>query len=465
MSNNSSNSSNELNPEELQAQEENINPDENEIFNPNQSEKSEELESSKVKEQEQEDKKRRLMARKKRKLATNVAKLPDLTPSHQCYLKKLKLERVHDFLQIEHKFVEDAISTGKANIDKTFETLNEIRGTPMEIGELDELISDDHAIVSMNSGMTQMYVNILSFVDRDLLVPGTRVLLHHRTNSVIGVLEDETDPMVSVMKVDEAPTESYADIGGLEEQIMEIRETIELPLTRPDLYESIGINPPKGVILYGPPGTGKTLLARAVARETSATFLRVVGSELIQKYLGEGPKLVRELFAAAKEMAPAIVFIDEIDAVGTKRFDARSSGEKEIQRTMLELLNQLDGFDNRGDVKVIVATNRIDSLDPALIRPGRIDRKIEFPLPSIDTKRQIFQIHTKRMTLSEDVDLDGLISAKDEISGADIKAICSEAGLLALRQRRMKVTMEDFEKARDKVLTKKDDDVPDSLYM
>merc|ERR1712057_65414 len=260
-------------------------------------------------------------------------------------------------------------------------------------------------------------------------------------------------------------TETYADIGGLEDQIQEIKEAVELPLTHPEMYEDIGIKPPKGVILYGVPGTGKTLLAKAVAHQTSATFLRIVGSELIQKYLGEGPKLVREVFRVAEDHAPSIVFIDEIDAIGTKRYDSTSGGEREIQRTMLELLNQLDGFDERGDVKVIMATNRIDSLDPALLRPGRLDRKIEFPLPDAKTKRRIFQIHTGKMTLAEDVNLEEFVMAKDELSGADIKAICTEAGLLALRERRMKVTHQDFKSAFDKVLYKKREGVPEGLYM
>merc|ERR1712134_106156 len=278
-------------------------------------------------------------------------------------------------------------------------------------------------------------------------------------------MNDDTDPLVSVMKVDKAPLESYADVGGLEKQIMEIKEAVELPLTHPELYEDIGIKPPKGVIFYGPPGTGKTLLAKAVANETSATFLRVVGSELIQKYLGDGPKLVRELFRVAGENSPSIIFMDEIDAVGTKRYDSNSGGEREIQRTMLELLNQLDGFDSRGDVKVIMATNRIDSLDPALIRPGRIDRKIEFPLPDVKTKRRIFSIHTNRMTLSDDVSLEEYINSKEELSGADIKAICTEAGLLALRERRMKVTNDDFKKAKENVLYRKKEGTPEGLYL
>ncbi|GLJ43285.1 hypothetical protein SUGI_0898830 [Cryptomeria japonica] len=342
--------------------------------------------------------------------------------------------------------------------------VDDLRGSPMSVGNLEELIDENHAIVSSSVG-PEYYVGILSFVDKDQLEPGCAILMHNKVLSVVGLLQDEVDPMVSVMKVEKAPLESYADIGGLDAQIQEIKEAVELPLTHPELYEDIGIKPPKGVILYGEPGTGKTLLAKAVANSTSATFLRVVGSELIQKYLGDGPKLVRELFRVADDLSPSIVFIDEIDAVGTKRYDAHSGGEREIQRTMLELLNQLDGFDSRGDVKVILATNRIDSLDPALLRPGRIDRKIEFPLPDIKTRRRIFQIHTSRMTLADDVNLEEFVMTKDEFSGADIKAICTEAGLLALRERRMKVTQVDFKKAKEKVMFKKKEGVPEGLYM
>merc|ERR1712087_942857 len=331
------------------------------------------------------------------------------------------------------------------------EKLEELRGSPLGVGNLEEFIDDNHAIVSSSVG-PEYYVNILSSVNQDLLDPGSSVLLHNKVLSVVGILQDDTDPMVSVMKVEKAPLESYADIGGLEDQIQEIKEAVELPLAHPELYEDIGIKPPKGVILYGEPGTGKTLLAKAVANHTSATFLRVVGSELIQKYLADG-------------LSPTIVFIDEIDAVGSKRYDSTSGGTREIQRTMLELLNQLDGFDERGDVKVIMATNQIESLDPALIRPGRIDRKIEFPLPDTKTKRHIFNIHTGKMTLAEDVDLEKFVMSKDELSGADIKAVCTEAGMLALRERRMKVCQEDFVKAKEKALYRKKGNVPEGLYL
>ncbi|KAL9275752.1 26S proteasome regulatory subunit 4 homolog A-like protein [Drosera capensis] len=424
----------------------------------------------------------------------SAARIPTVTPITKCKLRLLKLDRVKDYLLMEEEFVgnqERGKEKGKAGDQERVageeerSKVEEMRGSPMSVGTLEELIDESHGIVSSSVG-PEYYVGIMSFVDKDQLEPGCSILMHNKAGeglltteltvldrmagrvdlgyvelvisvvlSVVGILQDEVDPMVSVMKVEKAPLESYADIGGLDSQIQEIKEAVELPLTHPELYEDIGIKPPKGVILYGEPGTGKTLLAKAVANSTSATFLRVVGSELIQKYLGDGPKLVRELFRVADELSPSIVFIDEIDAVGTKRYDAHSGGEREIQRTMLELLNQLDGFDSRGDVKVILATNKIESLDPALLRPGRIDRKIEFPLPDIKTRRRIFTIHTSRMSLADDVNLEEFVMTKDEFSGADIKAICTEAGLLALRERRMKVTHSDFKKAKEKVMFKK----------
>ena len=389
---------------------------------------------------------------------------------------------MHDHLLLEEEFVEnqEAIRKAKAantaapataadadaldrNADERSK-IDDMRGSPMGVGNLEELIDDDHAIVSSATG-PEYYVSIMSFVDKDLLEPGASILLHHKSVSVVGVLTDDADPLVTVMKLDKAPTESYADIGGLEAQIQEVREAVELPLLHPELYEEMGIKPPKGVILYGAPGTGKTLLAKAVANQTSATFLRIVGSELIQKYLGDGPRLVRQLFQVAAEHAPSIVFIDEIDAIGTKRYESTSGGEREIQRTMLELLNQLDGFDDRGDVKVVMATNKIETLDPALIRPGRIDRKILFETPDTNTKRKIFTLHTSKMSLAPDVDLEEFIGQKDDLSGADIRAICSEAGLMALRERRMRVNMTDFRGARENVMKTKTEGEPEGLYL
>lgn len=425
------------------------------------------------------------IGRKKKKQAgpNAAAKLPPVYPTARCKLRYLRMQRVHDHLLLEEEFVENQERIRKAKalntaapsgaggdsdaLDRNADErsrVDDMRGSPMGVGNLEELIDDDHAIVSSATG-PEYYVSIMSFVDKDLLEPGASILLHHKSVSVVGVLTDDADPSVSVMKLDKAPTESYADIGGLETQIQEVREAVELPLLHPELYEEMGIKPPKGVILYGAPGTGKTLLAKAVANQTSATFLRIVGSELIQKYLGDGPRLVRQLFQTAAENAPAIVFIDEIDAIGTKRYESQSGGEREIQRTMLELLNQLDGFDDRGDVKVVMATNKIETLDPALIRPGRIDRKILFENPDQITKRKIFTLHTGKMSLAEDVDLEEFIGQKDDLSGADIRAICSEAGLMALRERRMRVNMADFRAARDNVLKTKSEGEPEGLYL
>ena len=408
----------------------------------------------------------RRIGKHKRKKNEGKSKIPTVTPTTKCKLRQLRLERIKDYMLLEEEFLKNQEQL-KPQLQKKEEEraqVDELRGSPMFVADLEEIVDENHAIIT-STGLSEHYVGIMSFVDKDQLQAGNSVLLHNKVLAIVGMLQDDVDPLVSVMKVDKAPLETYADIGGLDQQIQEIKESVELPLTHPELYEEVGVKPPKGVILYGCPGTGKTLLAKAVANSTAATFLRVVGSELIQKYSGEGPKLVRELFRVANENSPSIVFIDEIDAVGTKRYSSHSGGEKEIQRTMLELLNQLDGFDAKTDVKVILATNRIETLDPALIRPGRIDRKIEFPVPDAKTKRRIFQIHTGRMSLSDDVELEEFIMAKDELSGADIKAICSEAGLLALRERRMKVTMSDFRKAKEKALYRKKGNTPDGLYI
>ncbi|KAG8342246.1 putative ATPase family protein [Trypanosoma vivax] len=414
------------------------------------------------------------IGKKKRRHGPDAAtKLPKIYPTKVCLLRQLRLERCKDYLLLEDELLktigaqweaqenleEGAMSHYEAELSK----VEVLRGMPLEVGTLEEVIDDTHAIVSTSG--SEYYVTMLSFVDKEKLELGCSVLLHDRFHSIVGVLESNTDPLVSVMKVDKAPKETYADIGGLEEQIQEIKEALEYPMTHPEIYEEIGVKPPKGVILYGVPGTGKTLLAKAVANQTSATFLRVVGSELIQKYSGDGPKLVRELFRVAEENRPSIVFIDEIDAIGTKRYDTDSSGAREVQRTMLELLTQLDGFDSCSDVKVIMATNRIETLDPALIRPGRIDRKVEFPFPDEKTKMMIFEIHTSRMSLADDVDFSEFIHAKDEMSGADIKAICTEAGLLALRDRRMKVCQADFVKGKENVQYRKDKSSFSKFYL
>ena len=271
------------------------------------------------------------------------------------------------------------------------------------------------------------------------------------------ILPSRVDPLVSLMRVEKVPDSTYDSVGGLDEQIKEIREVIELPIKHPEVFEALGISQPKGVIMYGPPGTGKTLLARAVAHHTDCTFIRVSGNELVQKYIGEGARLVRELFVMARQHAPSIIFMDEIDSIGGNRIDDDTRGDSEVQRTMLELLNQLDGFEQSQSIKIIVATNRIDILDDALLRPGRIDRKIEFPNPNERARFDILKIHSRKMNLVRGIDLFKIATLMNGASGAECKACCSEAGMFALRERRMHVTQEDFEMAVAKVM-KKDDD-------
>ena len=438
----------------------------NNIQRPNQGKKDNADKDDKNKIKKPEPVRVQLGKKRKKKKGVDVAsKLPTITPNTKCLLRMRKFERVKDYLLMEKEYIQNKKVNIKEdeNAEEEKNLIETLRGNPVHIGTLEEIINEEKAIVSLQG--EDFYVNILSIVDKEQLELGCNVLLKDHVHHIVGILADEADPLLNVMKVDKAPTETYGDVGGLDNQIREIKEAVELPLTHPELYEEIGIKPPKGVILYGEPGTGKTLLAKAVANETSATFFRVVGSEFVQKYSGEGPKLVRELFRLANEHAPSIVFIDEIDAIGHKRIETSSSGHREVQRTMLELLNQLDGFDTNNEVKVILATNKIESLDPALIRPGRIDRKIHFPFPDSVTKRRIFQIHTSKMNMDDDVNLEEFIMAKDELSGADIKAIATEAGLLALRDRRKTVNQQDFRTAKEKVLYKKKGLITESLYI
>jgi 26S proteasome regulatory subunit T6 len=288
------------------------------------------------------------------------------------------------------------------------------------------------------------------------LKPNTRVALRNDSYTLHKILPTKVDPLVSLMKVEAVPDSTYDMIGGLDKQVMEIKEVIELPIKHPELFESLGVAQPKGVLLYGPPGTGKTLLARAVAHHTDCTFIRVSGAELVQKYIGEGSRMVRELFVMAREASPSIIFMDEIDSIGQSRGGGSGGGggDSEVQRTMLELLNQLDGFEPAQNIKVIMATNRIDILDPALLRPGRIDRKIEFPNPNVENRVSIIKIHSRKMNLLRNIDLQVIAEKMMNASGAECKAVCTEAGMFALREKRVHVTQEDFEMAVSKVMKK-----------
>jgi|Transcript_75391 26S proteasome regulatory subunit T2 len=375
-------------------------------------------------------------------------------------LNLIKLEKIHEILLIEKNFF-----TGLQKDKNSFQSdiLSQIKGNPTIIGILEEMLDGSKAIISTNLGI-EYYVDICSFVDSTKMLLGDQVLLNLKNFSIVGLIENQFDPVVNLMKVEIAPTQTFNDIGGLSDQILEIKEAVELPLINPEIFLEIGVDPPKGVILFGEPGTGKTLLAKAVANSTNANFIRVTGSELVQKYLGDGPRLVREIFKIAILISPSIIFMDEIDAIGTVRFNSTSSGEKEIQRTMLELLNQLDGFDYKENLKVIMATNRIDTLDPALIRPGRIDRKIEFPFPDEKTLKKIFSVHLKKMKINDNVKIDEFLISKNSLTGADIRGICTEAALFALKNHRILVEQRDFKNAHDLVVRRGKKIKSDFLY-
>lgn len=296
---------------------------------------------------------------------------------------------------------------------------------------------------------------MIGLVDSSELRPGDLIGVNKDSYLILDKLPAEYDSRVKAMEVDEKPTEDYNDIGGLDKQIEELVEAVVLPMTHADRFKNLGIKPPKGVLMYGPPGTGKTLLARACAAQTNSAYLKLAGPQLVQMFIGDGAKLVRDAFELAKEKSPAIIFIDELDAIGTKRFDSEKSGDREVQRTMLELLNQLDGFSSDDRIKVIAATNRIDILDPALLRSGRLDRKIEFPIPNEEARARIIQIHSRKMNVSKDVNFDELSRCCDEFNGAQCKAICVESGMLALRRGAVEITHEDFMEAIQEVQAKK----------
>eukprot|EP00126_Sphaerothecum_destruens_P010474 Sdes_comp20750_c0_seq4m16668 len=370
------------------------------------------------------------------------------------YTSYKKLTQQLEFLQIQEDYIKDEQKNLRGELLRAQEEVKRIQSVPLVIGQFLEAIDQHSGIVGSTTG-SNYYVRILSTIDRELLKPSSSVALHKHSNALVDILPPEADSSISMLGADEKPDVSYADIGGMDIQKQEMREAVELPLTHFELYKQIGIDPPRGVLMYGPPGTGKTMLAKAVAHHTTASFIRVVGSEFVQKYLGEGPRMVRDVFRMAKENSPAIIFIDEIDAIATKRFDAQTGADREVQRILLELLNQMDGFDQNDNVKVIMATNRADTLDPALLRPGRLDRKIEFPMPDRRQKRLIFSTVTSGMNLSEEVDLEDYVSRPDKISGAEITAICQEAGMQAVRKNRYVILAKDFEKAY-KIAVKKD---------
>ena len=362
--------------------------------------------------------------------------------------KRLRnLETEKQLLDAERLRLEQELHSLRNEIDR-------LREPPLVSATIIDILEDNKGRVIVKSSTGPSFVvNASRKIKNEKLTPGLRVALNQRTFAIMEILPTKLDPFVKGMEViDAIPDISYSDVGGLEEQMQEVRETVELPLKKPELFKKIGIEPPKGVLLFGAPGTGKTLLAKAVAHETEATFIRIIGSELVQKFIGEGARLVREIFNLAKEKAPTILFIDELDAIGSQRLKIATSGDREVQRTLMQLLSELDGFEQRGDVKIIGATNRFDILDPALLRPGRFDRMIEFPIPDEIGRDAIFKIHTRNLNIGEEINLKKLVNLTEGATGADIKAICTEAGMFAIRKEAEVITEKDFLDATDKVL-------------
>ena len=354
--------------------------------------------------------------------------------------KVRKLEKDKVLIENEKIRLEREAKSLRAEVER-------FRSPPLVLATITEILDDNRMTVKSSTGPSFL-VKYSKFLDEKLLVPGSRVALNQQTFGIVEILPSEKDKNVSGMEIETKPDVTYETIGGLEDQIVEVKETVELPLKEPELFEKIGIDPPKGILLYGPPGTGKTLLAKAVANETNATFIKIVASEFVKKYIGEGARLVREVFELAKEKAPAIIFIDELDAVAAKRLKSSTSGDREVQRTLMQLLAELDGFESRGDIGIIGATNRPD-------------RFIEVPLPNDEGRKEILKIHTEKMALDEEADLDVLSSLTDGLSGADLKAVCTEAGMFAIREKRDKVTVADFMDAVDKVVDSNQDNFPE----
>ena len=371
--------------------------------------------------------------------------------------QRLLSERVH---------LENDLANIKKRASRLDEEVRILKSPPLIVGHLQDILDEERAIVRSSNG-TVFQVSINQRLDTDKLRPGTRIALNQDTLSIIEILHDAWDPMVSGAEMMEKPNTSYESVGGLDEQILQVREAIELPLEKPELFRKVGIEPPKGILLVGPPGCGKTMLAKAVASHTNASFIRMVGSELAQKYIGEGGRMVRELFSLAKDKSPAIIFLDEIDAIGAKRLDSATSGDREVQRTLMQLLAELDGFDSLEDVKIIAATNRPDILDDALLRPGRFDRVIEIPLPDDTGRKTILSIHFKKMSTSR-INVAKVVELTEGFSGAELKATTVESGMIAIRDNRSKVRQDDILQAVDRIKKKRESNgissSPDALY-
>ena len=381
--------------------------------------------------------------------------LGDLTESVQDRMRQLEsrnsfLEEQCSQIESEKRYLENQKIKYEREIRKLQSELDRMKTSPLIIGTVMDVIKNDRIIVRSSNG-PQFLVNVSQYIDEKKLLPGAKVALNQHTLAIAEVIPSTEEPFVAAMEVLESIEVDYDQIGGLDEQIQELQEAVELPLIEPERFARIGIEPPKGVLLYGLPGTGKTLLAKAVAHRTNATFIRVVGSELVQKYIGDGSKLVREIFEMARKKAPSILFIDELDSIAARRLNETTGADREVQRTLMQLLAEMDGFDKRKNIRIIAATNRPDVLDPAILRPGRFDRLVHVPMPGIEARRKILEIHCEKMTLAGDIDFRKLSKITEGMSGADLKAIATEAGMFAVRKDKEFVEMEDFLEAAGKV--------------
>jgi proteasome regulatory subunit len=366
-------------------------------------------------------------------------------------LRNTQLAEAIKRVESERHYMEAEILRLQREVKRLKTELDRLRYPPLIVGSVRDVLTDGRVIVKSSTG-PDFVVNSAETVEATKITVGSRVALNKQTLAVMGVLPASLDPLVTASEILDKPSVTYQDIGGLGEQIREIREAVEYPLLRSELYKKVGVDPPKGVLLIGSPGTGKTMIAKAVAHHTHATFIRLVGSELVQKYIGEGARLVRELFQLARDKAPTIIFIDEVDSIGAKRLEVATSGDREVQRTLMQLLAEMDGFEPLANVKIVAATNRPDILDDALLRPGRFDRIIEIPVPTEGGRAEIFRIHSRGMAIREPIDWETLAARCDGATGADIRSICTEAGMWAIREERETVTLVDFERAIEKVV-------------
>jgi proteasome regulatory subunit len=375
------------------------------------------------------------------------------TASQQEKIESLR-DRLED-LEDQNEQMRDSLLDANAENNKYQQKLErlsheneKLKQSPLFVATVQE-VNDDGVVIKQHGNNQEALTEVTDEMREDI-EPDDRVAVNNSL-SVVQKLTRETDVRARVMQIDHSPDVTYGDIGGLEDQMREVRETVELPLRQPETFDKVGIQPPSGILLHGPPGTGKTMLAKAVANETDASFIKMAGSELVHKFIGEGAKLVRDLFEVARENEPAVIFIDEIDAIASKRTDSKTSGDAEVQRTMMQLLSEMDGFDERGDIRIIAATNRFDMLDEAILRPGRFDRLIEVPKPDPEGRKLIFQIHTRDMNVSDDVEFAELAELAEDASGADVKAICTEAGMFAIRDDRTEIEKRDFVEAWEKL--------------